>query len=58
VADEDRMIPRKTQLFMAERMNAHVHAVSADHTPIVSSPDAVVNIILDAVRENAKASRG
>jgi pimeloyl-ACP methyl ester carboxylesterase len=58
VADEDRMIPRETQLFMAERMNAHVHAVSADHTPIISSPGVVVDIILDAVRESAKASRG
>jgi hypothetical protein len=43
---------------MAERMNAHVHAVSADHTPIISSPGVVVDIILDAVRESAKASRG
>ena len=58
VADEDRMIPRETQLFMAERMNAHVQAVSADHTPIISSPGVVVDIILDAVRESAKASRG
>ena len=58
MADEDRMIPRETQLFMAERMNAHVQAVSADHTPIISSPVVVVDIILDAVRESAKASRG
>jgi hypothetical protein len=35
-----------------------VHAVSADHTPIISSPGVVVDIILDAVRESAKASRG
>ncbi len=52
------MILRETQLFMAERMKAHVRAVSADHTPIVSSPGAVVEIILDAVRENAKTSGG
>ena len=58
VAEEDRMILRETQLFMAERMNAHIRAVSADHTPIVSSPGAVVDVILDAVRDNAKASGG
>lgn len=58
VADQDRMILRETQLFMAQRMKARVRAIPADHTPIVSAPALVVDIILDAVRDSAKASRG
>jgi pimeloyl-ACP methyl ester carboxylesterase len=54
VAEEDRMILRETQLFMAERMKAHIHTVSADHTPIVSSPGAVVDIIREAIDQTVK----
>jgi hypothetical protein len=57
VAAQDRMILRETQLFMAERMKARVHAISADHTPIISAPGAVVAVILEAVRETAKSGR-
>jgi len=57
-ADQDRMILRETQLFMAERMKARVHEIPADHTPIISSPDTVVSFIVEAVRESAKISRG
>jgi hypothetical protein len=39
-------------------MNARVRQVPADHTPIVSAPRPVVDIILDAARESAKANRG
>jgi hypothetical protein len=58
VADEDRMILSATQHYMADRMKARVRTISADHTPIISSPEPVVDIILDAVREGAKASGG
>ncbi|MGH3170043.1 MAG: alpha/beta fold hydrolase [Trebonia sp.] len=51
VAEEDRMIPAENQRFMAKRMNARVRAVSADHVPMVTAPSAVVDIILEAVRE-------
>ena len=54
VAEEDRMILRETQLFMAERMKAHIRTVSADHTPIVSSPGAVVDILREAVDQTVK----
>jgi pimeloyl-ACP methyl ester carboxylesterase len=54
VAEEDRMILRETQLFMAERMKAHIRTVSADHTPIVSSPGAVVDIIHEAIDQTVK----
>jgi pimeloyl-ACP methyl ester carboxylesterase len=58
VAEQDRMILRETQLFMAERMKARVREIPADHTPIISSPGPVVDFIVEAVRESAKASRG
>ena len=53
VAEEDRMILRETQIFMAERMKARVRAYPVDHTPIVTAPRVVVDTILDAVRESA-----
>lgn len=53
VAEEDRMILRETQIFMAERMKARVRAYPVDHTPIVTAPGVVVDTILDAVREGA-----
>ena len=58
VANQDRMILRETQLFMAERMKARVREIPADHTPIISSPDAVVDFVVEAVRESAKINRG
>jgi len=58
VADDDRMIRRETQLFMAERMKARIREVPADHTPIISSPDPVVDFIVEAVHESAKVNRG
>jgi pimeloyl-ACP methyl ester carboxylesterase len=51
VAEEDRMIPAETQHFMAARMKARVRSHPVDHTPIVTAPGVVVDIILDAVRE-------
>jgi pimeloyl-ACP methyl ester carboxylesterase len=58
VAEQDRMILRETQLFLADRMKARLRAIPSDHTPIISSPGAVVDFIVEAVRENAKASGG
>ena len=50
LAEEDHMILPETQQFMADRMKAQVQSYPADHTPIVTAPEAVVGIILDAVR--------
>jgi hypothetical protein len=36
--------------YMAERMKAEVKAHAVDHTPSVSAPTAVVDIIRDAIR--------
>lgn len=49
VAEQDRMIVQESQRFMAERMNAQVRSHPTDHTPIVTAPDAVVDIIREAL---------
>ena len=49
VAENDRMIVRETQDFMAGRMGAATRRRPLDHTPLVTAPDAVVEIILEAV---------
>jgi pimeloyl-ACP methyl ester carboxylesterase len=49
VAEEDRMINPETQHFMAGRMGAKARSCSVDHTPLVTAPDQVVDIILEAV---------
>jgi pimeloyl-ACP methyl ester carboxylesterase len=51
VAEEDRMIVPETQRFMASRMKARVRSHRVDHTPIVTAPGVVVEIIRDAVDE-------
>ena len=53
VAEDDRMILPETQRFMAERMKAKVRAHAVDHTPIVTAPAVVVDIIREAIRSVA-----
>jgi pimeloyl-ACP methyl ester carboxylesterase len=48
VAEEDRMINPKTQQFEAQRMNAHVTSLRVDHSPQVSAPSHVVDVIMAA----------
>jgi len=50
VAEEDRMINPNTQHFMAERMKATVRSFAVDHTPLLTAPDKVVDIILEAAK--------
>ena len=45
------MISPATQRFMADRMGANVRSHSVDHTPMLSAPDVVVGVILEALRE-------
>jgi len=49
LAEADRMIVHETQRFMAERMKARVHSHPVDHTPSVTAPSVVVNIIREAI---------
>jgi pimeloyl-ACP methyl ester carboxylesterase len=50
VAEQDRMIIPDTQRFMAKRMKATVRSQPVDHTPIVTAPGVVVDIIREAMR--------
>ena len=47
-AEEDRMINPKTQRFMAERMKATVRSFAVDHMPLLTAPEKVVEVILEA----------
>jgi len=53
VAEEDRMINPATQLFMAQRMGARIRSEKVDHTPLVTAPEPVIEIILEAVASSA-----
>jgi pimeloyl-ACP methyl ester carboxylesterase len=48
IAEQDRMISPETQHFMARRMNAHVRSYRADHMAIVTAPDDVAHVIVEA----------
>jgi len=48
IAEEDRMINPKTQHFMAKRMGATTRSFAVDHTPLISAPEKVVDIIQEA----------
>lgn len=50
LAEQDRMINPKTQRFMAERMNATIRSFAVDHTPLLTAPDKVADIILEAAK--------
>jgi pimeloyl-ACP methyl ester carboxylesterase len=49
LAEDDRMILPETQRFMAARMKATVRTHAVDHTPIVTAPSAVTDIIREAI---------
>ena len=47
------MINPVTQLFMARRMGAQIRSEKVDHTPLVSAPEPVIEVILEAVAASA-----
>jgi pimeloyl-ACP methyl ester carboxylesterase len=51
IAEQDRMIVHETQRFMADRMKARTHSHPVDHSPMITAPELVVNIIHDAIDE-------
>ena len=53
IAEQDRMINPRTQRFMAERMKATVRSFEVDHTPLLTAPEKVVEIILEAAQCDA-----
>lgn len=48
VAEDDRMIAAGNQRFMAERMQATQRVFPVDHTPMVTAPEAVLQVIREA----------
>jgi pimeloyl-ACP methyl ester carboxylesterase len=50
IAENDRMIPAKTQHFQAGRMAAKVRAHAVDHSPMLTAPGTVVDVLLEAIR--------
>jgi len=50
LAEADHMIVSATQRFMADRMKAEIRSHAVDHTPSVTAPHMVVDIILEATR--------
>jgi pimeloyl-ACP methyl ester carboxylesterase len=51
IAEQDYMILPETQRFMAQRMRARVQAHDVDHTPTVTAPAVVVDLIREAIAE-------
>jgi pimeloyl-ACP methyl ester carboxylesterase len=49
VAEDDRMIAPETQRFMAARMKATVKSHAVDHSPIVTAPALVADVIKNAI---------
>jgi pimeloyl-ACP methyl ester carboxylesterase len=48
LAEQDRMINPKTQRFMAERMKATIRSFAVDHTPLLTAPEKVAEVIVEA----------
>lgn len=55
IAEEDRMINPNTQHFMAKRMGAKTRSLPVDHTPLLTAPQKVVDIIMEATMEAKQA---
>jgi pimeloyl-ACP methyl ester carboxylesterase len=54
VASDDHAIPPATERFMAKRAGATTVEIAASHVAMVSHPDAVTDLILDAARAPSK----
>ena len=48
VAEKDRMVSPETQRYTAERMKSKSVFLQVDHTPLISRPSAVVDLISEA----------
>ena len=55
IAEQDRMINPATQHFMAKRMGARIRSEQVDHAPLVSAPQPVVEVILEAAAGSCKS---
>ena len=51
IAEDDRMISPETQRFMSSRMGANMRQHNVDHTPMVTAPHVVIDVILEAASQ-------
>lgn len=49
LTEDDQIIPPQLQRFFAERMGAEITLVASSHVAMLSQPEAVAQVILDAV---------
>ena len=54
IAENDRMIPAKTQRFQAGRMGATVRTHAVDHSLMLTAPGTVVDVLVEAIRTTLK----
>jgi pimeloyl-ACP methyl ester carboxylesterase len=54
VGEQNHMIVQENQRFMAQRMKARIRSHPVDHTPLVTAPSTVVEIIRAAIGEIVK----
>ena len=54
IAEEDRMMSSKTQRFMADRMRANIWSHNVDHTPMLTTPHFVVDVIMEAATQTLR----
>lgn len=50
IAEADRMINPKPQYFMADRVGAGLRSEHVDHSPMLTAPDLVIDLIMEAAR--------
>lgn len=51
IADQDRMISPTLEASSAQKINAHVTHLNSSHVPMLSHPDQVAAVILDAAHQ-------
>jgi pimeloyl-ACP methyl ester carboxylesterase len=51
IAEEDRMINPATQRYEARRMGATTHSAKVDHTPLITAPNLVIDMIVQAAEK-------
>src|SRR6266702_4091665 len=54
VSTEDRTIHPDLERFMAKRMGANTIEVKASHLSLISHPDVITDLILEAARETPR----
>jgi pimeloyl-ACP methyl ester carboxylesterase len=54
IAENDRMIAAKTQHFQAGRMGSTVRVHAVDHSPMLTAPGKVVDVLLEAIQSTCK----